>query len=102
MMGGWRSPPFSYFLNIGLMEGCPLESLNILTVFNHIENSIENCLFSDINFACQGELKVTQFHYTAWPDHDVPRSATPLIELTMSFRAFVGNDNNVPVLVHCR
>ncbi|XP_031572401.1 tyrosine-protein phosphatase non-receptor type 12-like [Actinia tenebrosa] len=47
------------------------------------------------------DLKVTQFHYTAWPDHDVPRSATPLIELTMSFRAFVGSDNKVPVLVHC-
>ncbi|EDO48358.1 predicted protein [Nematostella vectensis] len=43
---------------------------------------------------------VTQFHYTAWPDHDVPRSATPLIELTRSFRTFVGSQDT-PVLVHC-
>ena len=44
---------------------------------------------------------VTQLQYTAWPDHDVPRSATPLIELNKTLRAVQGNRKK-QLLVHCR
>ena len=44
---------------------------------------------------------VTQLQYTAWPDHDVPRSATPLIELNKTLRAVQGNRKQ-QLLVHCR
>ena len=46
-------------------------------------------------------MMVTQLQYTAWPDHDVPRSATPLIELNKTLRAVQGNRKQ-QLLVHCR
>ena len=44
---------------------------------------------------------MTQLQYTAWPDHDVPKSAAPLIELNRTLRAAQGNGKQV-VLIHCR
>ena len=44
---------------------------------------------------------VTQLQYTAWPDHDVPKSAEPLIEMNKTLRALQGNRRQ-PVLIHCR
>lgn len=47
------------------------------------------------------EMIVTQLQYTAWPDHDVPKSAAPLIEMNKTLRALQGNRRQ-PVLIHCR
>ena len=44
---------------------------------------------------------VTQLQYTAWPDHDVPKSAEPLIEMNKTLRALQGNRKQ-QVLIHCR
>lgn len=46
------------------------------------------------------DVVITQLQYTAWPDHDVPRSATPLIELNKMLRAILGNRKQ-QLLVHC-
>ena len=46
-------------------------------------------------------LKVTQFHFTAWPDHGVPDYATPLL----AFHRRVVKEHkpkNGPLMVHCR
>ena len=51
----------------------------------------------------QGEQKRTvhQYHFTAWPDHDVPKFATGLL-------GFIGRVNRDhaqdrgPIAVHCR
>ena len=54
-----------------------------------------------INVLLQEEMTVTQLQYTAWPDHDVPKSAEPLIELNRTLRAIQGNRKQV-ALIHCR
>lgn len=46
------------------------------------------------------DVVITQLQYTAWPDHDVPRSATPLIELNKMLKAILGNRKQ-QLLVHC-
>ena len=44
---------------------------------------------------------MTQFHYLAWPDHGVPTTGTPLLNLHYKvLRHTEGNDK--PTLVHCR
>ncbi|KAM7437282.1 protein tyrosine phosphatase [Porites harrisoni] len=46
------------------------------------------------------EMTVTQLQYTAWPDHDVPKSATPLIEISRTLKSLQGNRKQ-QVLIHC-
>ncbi|XP_046839551.1 tyrosine-protein phosphatase non-receptor type 12-like [Xenia sp. Carnegie-2017] len=44
-------------------------------------------------------LKLTQFHYTAWPDHGVPKTTLPLIELIKMVRDC--RRDNCPIVLHC-
>ena len=46
-------------------------------------------------------LKVTQFHFTAWPDHGVPKFATSLIAFIRKTQRGHLKDKGVPLLVHC-
>ena len=46
-------------------------------------------------------MTVTQLQYTAWPDHDVPKSAAPLIEMNKTLCSLQGSRKQ-QVLVHCR
>ncbi|KAG8517647.1 Tyrosine-protein phosphatase non-receptor type 22, partial [Galemys pyrenaicus] len=41
-----------------------------------------------------------QFHYKNWPDHDVPASIDPILELIWDMRCYQADDS-VPVCVHC-
>ncbi|KFP41803.1 Tyrosine-protein phosphatase non-receptor type 22, partial [Chlamydotis macqueenii] len=43
---------------------------------------------------------VHQFHYVTWPDHDIPSSIDPILELTSEIRCYQPDDN-VPICVHC-
>ncbi|XP_062962280.1 tyrosine-protein phosphatase non-receptor type 22 isoform X1 [Cynocephalus volans] len=43
---------------------------------------------------------VYQFHYTNWPDHDVPSSINPILELIWDVRCYQ-KDNSVPICIHC-
>ncbi|XP_009871496.1 PREDICTED: tyrosine-protein phosphatase non-receptor type 22 [Apaloderma vittatum] len=43
---------------------------------------------------------VHQFHYKNWPDHDVPSSIDPILELIGEVRCYQPDDS-VPVCVHC-
>ncbi|XP_054036939.1 tyrosine-protein phosphatase non-receptor type 22 [Rissa tridactyla] len=43
---------------------------------------------------------VHQFHYKNWPDHDVPSSIEPILELISEIRCYQPDDS-VPVCVHC-
>ncbi|ELU14245.1 hypothetical protein CAPTEDRAFT_122385 [Capitella teleta] len=46
-----------------------------------------------------GARHVTQYHYTTWPDHDVPSHATALWRL---FRKLTNDaDNTQPIIIHC-
>ena len=46
-------------------------------------------------------MTVTQLQYTAWPDHDVPKSAAPLIEISRTLKSLQGSRKQ-QVLIHCR
>ena len=53
------------------------------------------------NSRSKEERIVKQFHYTAWPDHGVPDSATPLLQFVRK----VASSNPIhagPIVVHCR
>ncbi|NXX14022.1 PTN22 phosphatase, partial [Podargus strigoides] len=43
---------------------------------------------------------VHQFHYKNWPDHDVPSSIDPILELISEIRCYQPDDS-VPVCIHC-
>ena len=46
-------------------------------------------------------LKVTQFHFTAWPDHEVPDYATSLLAFHKKLKKH-HSPSMGPLLVHCR
>ena len=46
-------------------------------------------------------LKVTQFHFTSWPDHGVPEYAGPILNYLRRMKAQV-KPSKASVLVHCR
>ncbi len=45
--------------------------------------------------------KVTQYHFTSWPDHGVPKCTESLLQLIEYIRTMY-RPNLGPILVHCR
>ncbi|XP_036199072.1 tyrosine-protein phosphatase non-receptor type 22 isoform X1 [Myotis myotis] len=43
---------------------------------------------------------IYQFHYKNWPDHDVPASIDPILELIWDVRCYQADDR-VPICIHC-
>ncbi|KAM5256152.1 tyrosine-protein phosphatase non-receptor type 22 isoform 2-T2 [Ctenodactylus gundi] len=43
---------------------------------------------------------IYQFHYKNWPDHDVPSSLDPILELIWDMRCYQ-DDDSVPICIHC-
>ncbi|XP_003409639.1 tyrosine-protein phosphatase non-receptor type 22 isoform X1 [Loxodonta africana] len=43
---------------------------------------------------------IHQFHYKNWPDHDVPSSIDPILELIWDVRCYQ-EDDSVPICIHC-
>ncbi|XP_068946421.1 tyrosine-protein phosphatase non-receptor type 22 [Petaurus breviceps papuanus] len=43
---------------------------------------------------------IYQFHYKNWPDHDVPSSINPILELIWEMRCYQ-EDDSVPICIHC-
>ncbi|XP_020021928.2 tyrosine-protein phosphatase non-receptor type 22 [Castor canadensis] len=43
---------------------------------------------------------IYQFHYKNWPDHDVPLSIDPILELIWDVRCYQ-EDDSVPICIHC-
>ena len=46
-------------------------------------------------------LKVTQFHFTGWPDHGVPQNGVTLINFIKRVRTAHPYKDSRPLLVHC-
>ena len=46
-------------------------------------------------------LQVTHFHYTAWPDHGVPQSATSILSFVRRVQKAHDKGKGFPLLVHC-
>ena len=46
---------------------------------------------------------LTQFHYTGWPDHDIPTDFDVVLEMIAQMRKIKAADyNRAPMVVHCR
>ncbi|KAM8999125.1 tyrosine-protein phosphatase non-receptor type 22 [Sarcophilus harrisii] len=43
---------------------------------------------------------IYQFHYKNWPDHDVPSSLDPILELIWEMRCYQ-EDDSIPICIHC-
>lgn len=80
-----ETTPFGPFIVSNLEESNPNEEvvLRTLTVRYHNETRT-----------------VSQFQYTAWPDHDIPYTAGGILEMMDMARKAQGN-NASPVLIHC-
>ena len=48
-----------------------------------------------------GSTIVKQFHLTSWPDHGVPASSKPMLELCISLMNQAGSTETAPIVVHC-
>ncbi len=46
-------------------------------------------------------LKITQYHFTSWPDHGVPKFATSLISFIRRVQKGHNKDLGRALLVHC-
>ncbi|XP_063481831.1 tyrosine-protein phosphatase non-receptor type 22 isoform X28 [Symphalangus syndactylus] len=46
------------------------------------------------------KVKFNSFHYKNWPDHDVPSSIDPILELVWDVRCYQ-EDDSVPICIHC-
>ncbi len=46
-------------------------------------------------------LRIVQYHFTAWPDHGVPKFATSLISFIRRVQRGHNKDDGYPLLVHC-
>ncbi|XP_033647839.1 uncharacterized protein LOC117307256 isoform X1 [Asterias rubens] len=46
------------------------------------------------------ERVINQFHYTAWPDHGVPKTVQPIMDMIKLFREYLPNEDH-PVVMHC-
>ena len=46
-------------------------------------------------------LKVTQYHFTGWPDHGVPQNGVTLINFIRRVRTSHPYSDSRPLLVHC-
>ncbi|GIY64319.1 tyrosine-protein phosphatase non-receptor type 12 [Caerostris extrusa] len=50
---------------------------------------------------CDSEMRdVYQFHYTSWPDHGIPDTVQPILELVRLMRDCQASET-VPIVVHC-
>ncbi|XP_045165297.2 tyrosine-protein phosphatase non-receptor type 12-like isoform X1 [Mercenaria mercenaria] len=47
-------------------------------------------------------LTVTQFHYTGWPDHDIPNDFDVILEMMAEMREIKSKDSEkAPMVIHC-
>ena len=58
------------------------------------------CLYQ-LTGSSERPLKVTQFHFTAWPDHGVPEYATPILAFHKRIMSQY-QPRRGPLMVHCR
>ncbi|KAM4017401.1 receptor-type tyrosine-protein phosphatase eta-like [Anomaloglossus baeobatrachus] len=59
--------------------------------------------FTLVNMNTKQSKIVRQFHFTAWPDHGVPKATSVLLEFRNLVRKYVTNDDSMrsPMVVHC-
>ncbi|XP_012899866.1 tyrosine-protein phosphatase non-receptor type 22 isoform X4 [Mustela putorius furo] len=65
------------------------------------ENRKSNYIIRTLKAKFNSETRtIYQFHYKNWPDHDVPSSIDPILELIWDVRSYQ-EDVSVPICIHC-
>uniref|UniRef100_A0A4W5KKQ7 protein-tyrosine-phosphatase n=1 Tax=Hucho hucho TaxID=62062 RepID=A0A4W5KKQ7_9TELE len=80
-----ETTPFGPFIVSNLEESNPNEEVVMRTLTVRYHNETRT---------------ISQFQYTAWPDHDIPYTASGILEMMDMARKAQGN-NTSPVLIHC-
>ena len=80
---------------------CPLVvgyfRINLIEFTETVE--LTTRLFELTNFEENESRNITQFQYTAWPDHGLPVSTTAFLDLAHSVD--IANNTKGPIVVHC-
>ncbi|CAK8684485.1 unnamed protein product [Clavelina lepadiformis] len=69
-----------------------------------VESTSKDWIYREIMLSRNSEQRlVTQFHYTAWPDHGVPETAEDLVKFVRYFQTQVSREARDcgPITVHC-
>ena len=64
-------------------------------------NTVHYTVYTQLKGSSEHGLKVTQFHFIAWPDHGVPDYATPILAFHRKIKKH-HRPSKGPMLVHCR
>ncbi|XP_073514296.1 receptor-type tyrosine-protein phosphatase beta-like isoform X2 [Phyllobates terribilis] len=77
-----------------------------LSISMNDENVLQDWTTRDfilVDMQTRQSKAVRHFHFTAWPDHGVPKATNVLIEFRNLVREYVTNDDSVrsPMVVHC-
>ena len=59
------------------------------------------CFHPVVLYPTEHLFPFTQFHFTSWPDHGVPKFATSLISFIRRVQKSHNKDLGIPLLVHC-
>ena len=76
-------------------------SLCMLYHYNHMLSLCACSPTTQLIGSSERALKVTQFHFTAWPDHGVPEYATPILAFHKKIKKH-HKPSKGAILVHCR
>lgn len=84
-------------------EEKPEQVYDAITVVMESEAVMTHQTIRTFKISCDSRpevRRVTQYHFTSWPDHGVPKSTRALLELVEYVRSMYRPDLG-PVLVHC-
>lgn len=86
------------------LENEPMDLKDIVVTLVSEENLADDCIKRILRADMAGAkpLMVTQFHYTGWPDHDIPRDFDVILEMIAEMREIKSLDpDKAPMIVHC-
>ena len=68
------------------------------------EDLADHCTVRTLRIEKNGVSRVvTQFHYTGWPDHDIPTDFDDVLEMIAQMRKIKSVDpQKSPMVIHCR
>lgn len=80
-----------------------LEYGDITVTLESEEDLAEHCTVRKLTAQKDGKSRVlTQFHYTGWPDHDIPTDFDVVLEMIAQMRKIRSSDpRKAPMVVHC-
>ncbi|XP_078500551.1 tyrosine-protein phosphatase non-receptor type 22 [Lissotriton helveticus] len=65
------------------------------------ENSKQDYVIRTLTVKFDNESRIVyQFHYNNWPDHDVPTTIDPILDMINEIRLHQ-EDDNIPICIHC-